>query len=175
MSDHLIDDWVHLSPDIDPLTEGVVERIHLIARALDLACARIASPHGINPRDYDILARLYWTGSPHRLTPTQLANGTGTPATSITSRLDRLERLGLLRRTPAEHDRRSLLAELTPEGVALFRAMVADQAGIERATFRALGDTDLTALRDLLDKALTACQESMPTPPRRVELAKEPG
>lgn len=170
--DELIEDWVRLAPEIDPVTEGVVERVHLIARALDLACAEIATPHGINTRDYDILARLYWTGEPHRLTPTQLANGTGTPTTSITSRLDRLERLGLLRRVPAEHDRRSLLAEMTPEGIELFRDMVREQARVETAAFRRLDEEDLVRLRDLLEKALSACQETMPAPPRRVELAK---
>lgn len=171
--DELIEDWVRLAPEIDPLTEGVVERVHLIARALDLACAEIASPHGINTRDYDILARLYWTGEPHRLTPTQLANGTGAPTTSITSRLDRLERLGLLRRVPAERDRRSLLAELTSEGISLFRGMVREQAQIETAAFRKLDPEDLAQLRDLLDKALSACRETMPAPPRRVELAAD--
>ncbi|WP_436497843.1 MarR family winged helix-turn-helix transcriptional regulator [Actinokineospora sp. HUAS TT18] len=173
MSDELIEDWVRLVPEIDPVTEGVVERVHLIARALNLACAEIATPHGINTRDYDILARLYWTGEPHRLTPTQLANGTGAPTTTITSRLDRLERLGLLRRVPAEHDRRSLLAELSTEGVDLFRRMVKEQAAIEASAFRKLDEADLVALRELLDKALSACRETMTPPPRRVELAGE--
>ncbi|MFC7613482.1 hypothetical protein ACFQV2_07560 [Actinokineospora soli] len=51
--------------------------------------------------------------------------------------------------------------------------MVAEQARTEADAFRALGEADLTALRDLLDKALTACQATLPAPPRRVALAKE--
>jgi DNA-binding MarR family transcriptional regulator len=171
VDDDLIQQWVTLVPEIDPLTEGVVERIHLIARALDANCAEIAGPHGINPHDYDILARLFWTGPPYRLTPTQLANGTGTPTTSITSRLDRLQRLGLLQRVPAEHDRRSLLAELTGEGKALFEELVRKQAASEYAAFRQLGSAELSRLRDVLDEALAACRSTMSPPPRRTELA----
>ncbi|MEV6595872.1 MarR family transcriptional regulator [Actinoplanes sp. NPDC051346] len=159
--------------EIDPLTEGVVERIHLISRYLANACGRIAAPHAISARDYDILARLYWTGEPYRLAPSQLAAGTQAPATTITNRLDRLERLDLLRRVPAPTDRRSMLAELTEHGVELFRAIVVEQATLERAVFARLPADDLAQLRDLLDRTMQACQEEFGPPPRRVDLTRE--
>jgi DNA-binding MarR family transcriptional regulator len=36
--------------------------------------------------------------------------------TSITNTIDGLERSGLVRRTPHQHDRRTVLAEILPEG-----------------------------------------------------------
>ena len=171
--DPLIADWVERVPEIDPLTEGVVERVHLISRYFESTCRQLAAPYGINTGDYDILARLYWTGEPHRLTPTQLAAGTQTATTTITGRLDRLERLGLTRRVPVPEDRRSLHVELTEDGSRLFHGIVVQQARLERTVLHRLPTSDLTALRDLLDDAMTACQEQLGPPARRVDLVRK--
>lgn len=169
--DPLISRWVKDVPEIDPLVEGVVERVHLLARYLDTVCTTLASPYGLTARDYDLLARLYWIGAPHRLKPTQLAAGTQAPTTTITSRLDRLEKHGLIRRLADPHDRRSLLAELTDEGLARFRTIVVEQARVERELLGALPDDDLRTLRELLQKAMDACESRLGPAPRRVDLA----
>lgn len=42
--------------------------------------------------------------------------------TSVTNTIDGLDRLGLVRRTPHEHDRRAVLAEILPEGHRVAKA-----------------------------------------------------
>lgn len=138
--------------------EEVVERIHVIGRYLEALRGRITTPYRLTARDYDVLSRLFRAGSPHRLTPTQLAAGTAAPATTVTSRLDRLERRGLLVRVVDAKDRRSLLAELTPEGAALFQLVAADQARAEADLFGALPDAELDHLRGLLGIVMECCR-----------------
>jgi len=170
-TDPLVGSFVDAVPQIDETVEGVVERIHLIGRYLDTLRGRITAPHQITARDYDILARLFWVGEPHRLTPTQLAAGTAAPATTVTSRLDRLERRGLIRRVADPGDRRSLLAELAPEGVVLFRRIVADQACHEAELLSDLSTGELRQLRELLASVMESCQQRLGAPTRRVGLA----
>ncbi|HWH01878.1 MAG TPA: MarR family transcriptional regulator [Pilimelia sp.] len=170
-TDPLVDAFVGAVPQIDPTVEGVVERIHLIGRYLDTLRNQITAPHQLTPRDYDILARLFWTGPPHRLTPTQLAAGTASPPATITSRLDRLERRGLIDRSPDPGDRRSLLAQLTPAGAGMFRQIVAEQARHEAKLFSDLAAEDLVRLRDLLEAVMASCQRDLGRPKRRVSLA----
>ncbi|HEV2086741.1 MAG TPA: MarR family transcriptional regulator [Cryptosporangiaceae bacterium] len=170
-ADPLVAGWVSLVPEINAPVEGVVERIHLIERYLERLGSQVAAPHGLNTRDYDILARLFWTGAPHQLTPTQLATGTQAPATTITSRLDRLEGRGLIERVADPKDRRSLLARLTEEGRELFRRIVVEHARAEEALFDGISVADLERLRKLLDAVMARCEERLGPPTRRVSLA----
>jgi DNA-binding MarR family transcriptional regulator len=71
------------------------------------------APLGLTPSEINALANLADRTSP---TATELATATGTPATTLTSVLDRLERRGLARRRRAPADRRALRIDLTPAG-----------------------------------------------------------
>lgn len=154
-------------PPIDAPVAGVVERIHLLSRYLDTLRGQVTAPHQLSARDYDILARLFRAGPPHRLTPTQLAANTHAPATTVTSRLDRLERRGLLRRLADPRDRRSLLAELTDEGANLFGSIVTEQARRERELIGGLPGDDLERLGELLAGLMRRCESQLGrTPPR---------
>jgi DNA-binding MarR family transcriptional regulator len=63
-----------------------------------------------------VLAALRRAGPPNTLTPTQLYRGLLLSSAAMTHRLDRLEELGYLHRSRAEHDRRQVLVALTPSG-----------------------------------------------------------
>jgi DNA-binding MarR family transcriptional regulator len=169
--DPLVTSWVAMVPEINPAVEGIVERVHLLSRYFDRLSSGVAAPHGLTPRDYDILARLFWVGDPHRLTPTQLAAGTQAPATTITSRLDKLERAGLVSRLADPRDRRSLLAQLTEDGLALFRTIVVEQARAENSLVGQLPEADLATLRELLSRLMDICEQQLGRPVRRVDIA----
>ncbi|WP_176960092.1 MarR family winged helix-turn-helix transcriptional regulator [Lentzea jiangxiensis] len=150
-----VESWRAAVPAIDPV------------KYLDFLATEIAAPHGLNRADYEILARLFWIGPPHRLTPKQFANGTLSPATTITSRLDRLEKAGLVVRELDPSDRRSSPATLTDAGREIFLRTVAGQAERERDLFTALPGTDLETLRDLLRQVVEVLSGDLEPAPRR--------
>ncbi|MFS8104817.1 MarR family transcriptional regulator [Lentzea alba] len=170
-TDAEVESWRAMVPAIDPVVEGVVDRVHQISKYLDFLATEIAAPHGLNRADYEILARLFWIGPPHRLTPKQLANGTLSPATTITSRLDRLEKAGLVVRELDPSDRRSLPATLTDAGRAIFLDIVAGQAQREKELFTALPGADLENLRDLLRQVMEVLSGELGPAHRRTRLA----
>jgi DNA-binding MarR family transcriptional regulator len=68
------------------------------------------------------------------MSPTQLARTLLLTAASVTHRVDRLEKAGLVRRTPDPDDRRGIFVELTRKGLGLVdRAIVAHAAAEEYA------------------------------------------
>ncbi len=76
----------------------------------------------------------------------------------MTGRLDKLERAGLLRRSPDPHDRRGLQVTLTEEGLRLIdEAVVAGVAEQSRA-LAALGPERAAQLADLLRELLLATE-----------------
>jgi DNA-binding MarR family transcriptional regulator len=170
-TDALVKAWAEAVPEIDPRVERVVDRLMISAKYLERLAARLSAPHDLQLTDYEILARLFWTGPPYRLRPSQLAAGTMAPPTSITSRLDRLERRGLLRRVTDPHDRRALAAELTEDGRELFVKIVAEQAKEERAIFGQFQARELDRLDALLRRLMDILEDRLGPAPRRVSLA----
>jgi DNA-binding MarR family transcriptional regulator len=71
---------------------------------------------------------------------------------TMTERLDRLERRGLIARRPTGRDRRSILVELTPAGRSVFDQAHADLLATEAALLDGLSPRDRASLARLLAK-----------------------
>lgn len=170
-TDELVRSWAESVPEIDPQVERMVDRLMISAKYLEALAARLSEPYELQLADYEILARLYWVGPPHTLRPSQLAAGTLAPPTSITNRLDRLQRRGMLDRVTDPKDRRVLAAQLTDEGRKLFQEIVARQATEERALFGQLDEDELQALDKGLRALMAVLKDSLGPAPRRVSLA----
>lgn len=73
---------------------------------------------------------------------------------NATAVVDRLERDGLARRTPAAVDRRTVHVRLTEAGTKAFEAMAASHEARLDALLGGLGAEDMDALREILRRAL---------------------
>ncbi|WP_409350495.1 MarR family winged helix-turn-helix transcriptional regulator [Streptomyces althioticus] len=76
----------------------------------------------------------------------------------MTGRLDKLERAGLLRRSPDPHDRRGLQVTLTEEGLRLIDEAVTVGAAEQSRALAALGPERSALLSDLLRDLLLATE-----------------
>jgi DNA-binding MarR family transcriptional regulator len=74
----------------------------------------LLAPYGLVLKSFNVLAVLH--GDPAPLTPTVIGERTLIAKTSVTSVLDSLERLDLVRRLPHPTNRRSILVEATARG-----------------------------------------------------------
>jgi len=105
-----------------------------------------------------VLSALRIAGPPNHLSPTQLFKGLMLSSAGITSRLDRLEKRGLVRRIRHPNDRRGVLVELTEEGRSVLNDAVAANTAAERDLVAALDRDDMHALARLLKKMLAAVE-----------------
>src|SRR5687767_7076398 len=113
-TDHLdaqLDVWTREIPNLDRLTEGIVERIEKLSRYFGHSMETTLSEVGIAGRTYRVLGRLRYQGAPYRLSAGQLAEAMGLSSGAMTNRLDRLETAGLIRRVADPNDRRGVLVE----------------------------------------------------------------
>jgi DNA-binding MarR family transcriptional regulator len=89
-------------------------RVHqVLTRRAD----QILAPIDLTFARYELLVRLYFSGE--SLPLNQLGRQLQIHQTSITSLVDKLERQGLIKRTPHRTDRRSTIAQMTPAGRVL--------------------------------------------------------
>ncbi|MFE9254633.1 MarR family winged helix-turn-helix transcriptional regulator [Streptomyces sp. NPDC006879] len=129
--------WNTERPDLDVTPMGIFGRISRIAREMGDRMDQAYAPYGIARGEFDVLATLRRAGTPYTLSPRQLSATAMVTTGGMTGRLDKLERAGLLRRSPDPHDRRGLQVTLTERGLALVDEAV--RAGLE-TQFEALAE-----------------------------------
>ncbi len=154
--DKMLDVWVREIPGLDRLTEGIVERIGMLARYLNHSMDTTLAEFGIDRRTHRVLARLRYQGPPYRLSAGELADGLGLSSGAMTNRLDRLEEAGLVRRLPDPDDRRGVLVEPTKAGHAAWDRATDTQAGREALIASALTKAEKEQLHALLRRLMRA-------------------
>ncbi|MBF9232416.1 MarR family winged helix-turn-helix transcriptional regulator [Microvirga alba] len=150
--DRLTAQWAKELPDVD--TEGmtIIGRARRITLHLRPAIEAVFARHGLDAGEFDVLSTLRRSGPPFRLTPTELYRTLMISSGGLTDRLSRLEAAGLVRRRPAETDRRSLLVELTELGRERAEAALREDMALERKLIGALSDVERRQLAGLLRK-----------------------
>ncbi|HIK14636.1 MAG TPA: MarR family transcriptional regulator [Leptolyngbyaceae cyanobacterium M33_DOE_097] len=148
--DQILCQWQQESPQLDASSLAVVGRILRIARLLEKHREAVLSDYGLNVWSFDVLATLRRQGSPYQLKPTDLYNLLMLSSGAMTNRIDRLEQDGIVVRSRDASDRRSVIVQLTPKGIALADQVMPVLFESEQkllAQFGTLTETDtLTAL-----------------------------
>lgn len=114
--------------------------------------------YGLNRGEVGVLAALRFAGPKQQLSPTRLFKGLMLSSAGITSRVDRLEKRGYVKRSRHPNDRRGVIVELTDAGrQVLEEAVGADLAG-ERDLVAGLTAAERKALTALLKKLLSGLE-----------------
>lgn len=111
--------WSDIFPDVDLAAYATTVRIIRAGRILEASLDRVAREHGFDLQgDYEVLAALR-RAYPTPLRPQDLAHRVMISAPGMTGRLDRLENAAYITRTPHPTDRRAILVEISPAGIAI--------------------------------------------------------
>jgi DNA-binding MarR family transcriptional regulator len=132
----------------------VTGRLSRIGPLLARRQETVFSRFGLNRGEVGVLSALRIAGPPHRLSPTRLGRGLMLSSAGMTSRIDRLERRGLVRRLPDPDDRRGVMVELTVQGLEIVDAAVAALAISDRELLERFEPQELALLEGLLRKLL---------------------
>src|SRR5215471_11914305 len=130
--DGTIGGWQGTRPDIDTTALQVTGRLARIGGHLGRRQEAVFERFGLNRGEAGALSALRISGPPHQLSPTRLGKGLMLSSAGVTSRIDRLERRGLVRRLPDPDDRRGVIIELTGQGIATVDQAVAAVAASDR-------------------------------------------
>ena len=164
--DQMLEVWAREIPALDPLTEGIVERIQTLAHDFDASLAETLRAFDLDLRSYHLLGRLRAVGAPYRRSPGQLAEDMRLSSGAMTNRLDRMEAAGLIRRLPDPDDRRGILVEPTELGHATWDRTVDVQAHREALLASVLDPADREQLHRLLRRLMRAfpshCKHPIP-------------
>src|SRR4051794_41422672 len=104
--DEMLVVWSREIPDLDPVAEGIVERIQILAKGFDRSMDETLVEFGLDRRSYHLLGRLRSYGPPYRRGPGRLARDTLLASRAVTNRPGRGEAGRLIRRHPDPDARR---------------------------------------------------------------------
>src|SRR5579872_7173191 len=154
-----------LPPDsgIDLDVEALVDRINGISRRIKRGMEATLAEFDLTSADWHMLTALR-LATGNRSSPGVLAAELEVSSGAMTSRLDRLEKAGLIRRLADSEDRRGVIVELTADGLTAWDTAAGVQGRREAFFASALTKPEQHQLNGLLRKLMLAFENESDTP-----------
>ena len=150
-----VEQWRRERPDLDVSPMAVLGRLRQAATMISRTrLDPLFEKFGLQSGEFDVLATLRRSGAPFALTPTALYEATMVTSGAMTNRLDRLEKSGLIARTPHPEDRRGVIVQLTAKGRALIDEAVTAHVENEHNVLSGLTREEQDRLAELLEKLI---------------------
>jgi DNA-binding MarR family transcriptional regulator len=148
----MIDGWSRERPDLDFSAMAAIMQAFGIHSAVHGRMTEELNPLGLGTNEAATLSILRSAGEPYRLTPTSLSKAIQCTTGGMTRLLDSVQGRAFVRRIPSPEDRRSLLVELTEEGVEMSDRVLELQAKVTGEVLAALTASETAQLEKLLGK-----------------------
>ena len=150
--DELLRGWQTARPDLEFQPMALFARcnrfVTLSIRQLEATLAK----HGLSVGEFDVLSALRRSGEPFILRPSELADRVMVTRAGITSRIDKLEENGYVKRLRDPSDRRSEPIGLTKAGRRLIDGALVNYLDNQTRLFAALSPAQQRQLDSLLRK-----------------------
>jgi DNA-binding MarR family transcriptional regulator len=152
--DRMIERWAETDPRVDARPLEVAGRLLVCAHHLQRDLVAALSPFDLSFGDFDVINTLRRRGDEQGTNPRDLARSALVTSGAMTTRLDRLERAGLIARAPDAADGRAVRVHLTERGEKLAEQALGAVIAADEAFLEPLGqrrrDSVASALRQLL-------------------------
>jgi DNA-binding MarR family transcriptional regulator len=154
--DLVLQDWAREDPDLPVRPVGVVTRLAKIRTRLDEELSTLFARFDLSAADFAVIAALRRAGRPYELPQAVLMERLGLTSGTVSVRLVRLEKKGIVTRGPSRTDLRSTVVTLTAKGLQLFDQVGPAHLHNEDVLLSALTEAEQAELAALLRKLLVA-------------------
>jgi len=156
--DRLLSQWHSERPDLDVSELGIAVRIEMLAKLMRRNTAEGLTSVGLKPWEYDVLSALRRQGEPYELPTTELARASLLTSGAMTTRIDQLEKRGLVRREPDPVDRRGVRVGLTRKGRALVDRAIEARLEAAESGVSCLSRKERASVQAVLRKMLLSAE-----------------
>ena len=152
--DRLLLDWERERPDLDFTPVGVVTRLARVRGHLDSGVGSVFARYGLTAADFGVIITLRRAGDPYTMPQARLMDALGLTSGTVSVRLDRLVKSGVVTRETDPANARVSLITLTDKGLQLFNEVAPVHLANEDRLLSALGADERLLLADLLRRLL---------------------
>ncbi len=153
MQDHvdkIVTQWNTEMPNIDASSMLVFGRMYRLIIQLEKNRNKALKLFNFKDGEFDVLATIRRSGQPFEISPTELYQSLLITSGTITHRLNRLEKAGLIYRKIDAKDRRSILVGLTEMGRTNIDKAIVIHCEVQDSFLANLTDAEKTQLATLL-------------------------
>ena len=172
--DRVLVDWAGQRPDLDFTPVGVVTRLSRVRTYLDAELAGLFARFGLTSADFLVIVSLRRAGKPYRMPQARLMDALGLTSGTVSVRLDRLEKNGIVTREPDPASARGSLVQLTGKGLDLFDRVAPVHLANEDRQLSALSPAERQVLADLLRRLLASFESATTDVAASLGLVLEP-
>jgi DNA-binding MarR family transcriptional regulator len=172
--DYLLADWARERPDLDFNPVAVINRLGRVRSILQQRMAEVFAGHGLTAADFLVVVTLRRVGVPHRMPQARLMDALGLTSGTVSLRLGRLVKAGIVTRVPDPDDRRGSVIELTENGLRLFDQLAPEHLANEDRLLSALDEQQRATLAGLLRHLLVSLEPPRPSPQCHLGMSVEP-
>ncbi|VEI13030.1 MarR family winged helix-turn-helix transcriptional regulator [Trueperella bialowiezensis] len=153
--DEVVAAWKQQRPDFDVEPLEVFSRLLRINRHFTKFRRAIYANHGLETWEFEMLAALRRAPG-HTMTAGQLMKDTFVSSGTITNRIDRMQKNGLVTRAAAPEDGRVVQVCATPKGIEAVDGAMGEILEVEREILSEVGPERTAAAADYLSAILQA-------------------
>lgn len=165
-TDWLLDGWKQQRPDLDVSPIAVVTRLSRLQSYLQPEIAAVFERFGLTTPSFAVMATLRRVGPPYQRSQRALMDALQLTSGTISVRVDRLEKDGIVERAPDPSDQRGVLVRLTEKGLALFDQVAPLHLANEDRLLSALSQEQREQLASLLRTLLLSFEPLDPEDPQ---------
>lgn len=158
--DLILQQWQRERPDLDCSPMGPIGRLKRCTALIEQRLEEAFAEFELSMWEFDMLATLRRAGAPYSLSPTELFSTLMVTSGTMTHRLKRLESRGLITRQVNAEDARSMLVQLSQDGLALIERAVEKHVDNETKILSGLSPEVLMALDSYLSGLLQSLEGS---------------
>ena len=136
----------------------LIGRFKKINRLLAKEMDKTFTEHDLNHASFDVLATLRRSGKPYALSPNELLATMMITSGTMTNRIDRLVKAGLVKRIPNPNDGRGFIISLTESGFSLIDKTVTAHVSTQTRLTSGLSAKEQQQLNELLCKFLNSIE-----------------
>jgi DNA-binding MarR family transcriptional regulator len=172
--DDILDGWAAERPDLDVRPVGIVTRLARLRGHLDVELSSIFRRYDLSPADFQVIVTLRRAGRPYRLPQARLMTQLALTSGTVSVRVDKLVRRGVVAREHDDTDARITLVRLTDEGSRLFDEIAPVHLHNEDRLLSALDDDERDILSGLLRRLLASLEHGTVRTALPLGMALEP-
>jgi DNA-binding MarR family transcriptional regulator len=160
--ERMLHEWRRERPQLNASPLGIQGRVVRVSGHLLRRVDEWLGPLGLSWEAFSLIVTLRRSGKPYEMRPTDILQESLLTSGAITNRIDRVAKMGLVKRYPDPDDRRGYLVKLTPAGKKLAdKAIARHFAGVEGA-LEVLSPAEQDRLAELLSKLLASLENETP-------------
>jgi len=149
-----IQQWSKQLPNLNTTPMALIARLQLTSKEMNDELCSNFDRYKLTDAGFDVLATLLRAGPPHSLSPSELLEQMHITSGTMTTRIDKLEKKGLVKRKTKKHDKRSVNVGLTKKGLKLIDEVIVEHVKTQERIVSVFDNDEQLVFISLLQKYL---------------------